>query len=225
MNTRLPEKRLLRAMLEERRLDEIAELASAHRCIFGTLVSLTFDSEALAAWRAVEALGVACARVADHDPQFAREQLRRLLWLITEESGGICWRAPEAMAEIVSQRLDLFGDYVPIVAHLPVETAEEDLEHFRPGMLWAVGRLGVSARAAAPDVIGSVEASLTRPDPPSRAMAAWCLGRFGETELLARRRELLADAAPVEVYEAGQLRHTTVASITAAALRGAPRAP
>jgi hypothetical protein len=225
VNTRLPEKHLLRAMLEERRLDDIAELASAHRCIFGTLVSLTFDPEARVAWRAVEALGVACARVADHDPQFAREQLRRLLWLITEESGGICWRAPEAMAEIVSNRPELFGEYVPIIAHLLLETAEEDLEQFRPGMLWAVGRLGVSARAAAPDVIASIAASLARPDPPSRAMAAWCLGRLGETELLARRRELLTDAAPVELYEEGHLRRMTVASITAAALGGAPCAP
>ncbi|HSW31203.1 MAG TPA: hypothetical protein VLH75_17080 [Longimicrobiales bacterium] len=225
MNARLPEKRVLRAMLEERRLDEVAELASARRRVFGTLLSLLYDPEALVAWRAVEALGEACARVVGDDPHFAREQLRRLLWLITEESGGICWRAPEAMAEIVSRRPDLFGDYVPIIAHLPMETAEEDLEHFRPGMLWAVGRLGVRARAAAPDVIGSVAASLTRPDPPSRAMAAWCLGRLGETELLARRRELLADAAAVELYEEGQLRRTTVASITAAALRGAPCAP
>jgi len=47
---------------------------------------------------------------------------------MSEESGGICWRAPEAMAEITRRRPDLCADYVPIVVSLITEMAEEDLE-------------------------------------------------------------------------------------------------
>lgn len=212
-------------MLEERRLDEIADLAADRRRAFGTLVSLTFDADPLVGWRAVEALGAATARVADEDPRFAREQLRRLMWLITEESGGICWRAPEAMAEIVSRRPDLFGDYVPIIVHLLTENAEEDLEHFRPGILWAVGRMGALAADEAADVLDRIVEALDRQDAPSRAMAAWCLGRLGRLDILASRPGLAADPSPVQLYEEGVLRSTTVGRITGAALGGAPKAP
>jgi hypothetical protein len=205
-------------MLRERRMDEIAALAEGRRRVLGTLVSLTFDADDLVAWRAVEALGVATARVADRDTAFAREQLRRLLWLITEESGGICWRAPEAMAEIVAHRPDLFDDYVPIVVHLLLETAEEDLEHFRPGILWAIGRLGPLARTCVADVLPAIEAALDRPDAASRGMAVWCLGRVGHTRALVARPELAADAASVALYQEGELRPVTVALLRERAL-------
>ncbi len=80
--------------------------------------SLTFVPNPLIGWCAVEAMGMGANRIAENDPDYLREHLRRRYWLLSEESGGICWRAPEAMAEIVRHRPVLFADYIPIVVLL-----------------------------------------------------------------------------------------------------------
>lgn len=186
--------------------------------MLGTLVSLTYDADVRVAWRAVEAMGVVAARLADEEPGAVRELLRRLMWLITEESGAICWRAPEAMAEIVARCPDSFGDYVPIVVHLLLETAEEDLAHFRAGILWAIGRLGPLAAPLVDEVLPAVRAALDHPDAQVRAMAVWCLGRIGRADVLVDRAELTSDEGGADVYEDGLLRRTTVARLTETAL-------
>lgn len=196
-------------------------MAVGRRRNLGVLISLTYDADPLVGWRAVEALGAVAERLADEDLPAGRDLLRRLMWLITEESGGICWRAPEAMAEIAARRPDVYGAYAPIVAHLLLETAEEDLEHFRPGILWGIGRLGGAAAGVVDDVLPAVVAALGLPDPQVRGLAAWCLGRMGRTRPLVARPELRTDAGGVELYEDGALRRTTVAHLTAAALEGA----
>ena len=156
-------KKQIRQLLQDRDLDGLADLAGRKRRSLGLLVSLTFDSDPLIAWRAVEGMGAAADRIAEDDPDFVRQHLRRLYWLLNEESGGICWRAPEAMAEIVRRRPDMFADYIPIIVSLIEEMAEEDLSHFRPGILWAIGRLGHLAESdvdAAFDTIQVVVANL-----------------------------------------------------------------
>ncbi|MDH5197955.1 MAG: HEAT repeat domain-containing protein [Gemmatimonadota bacterium] len=213
-------KQELRALLETHRVDEIATVARGTRRALGLLTALTFDRDPAIGWRAVEAMGAATARVADDDPAAAREHLRRLHWLIQEESGGICWRAPEAMAEIVALRPTLFADFIPIVIHLLHETAEEDLAHFRPGILWAIGRLGSAGAAHVGDVVPSIVAALDHADPQVRGMAVWALGRIGCSGAVAAREGLRDDTGAVEVYEGGELRHTTVSEVTRRALGG-----
>jgi len=213
-------KRELRALLEERRLDDVAALAETRRRVLAVLVSLTYDADPLIRWRAIEAMGAVAARLVHRSPQVVREELRRLMWLITEESGAICWHAPEAMAEIVARTGDAFADYVPIVAHLLLETAEEDLEHLRPGILWAIGRLGSRAAAVADDVVPSIVRALGHPDAQVRGLAAWCLGRLGRADLLAARDGLRDDEGAVELYADGGMTLTSVAWLVEAALGG-----
>jgi len=67
----------LRELLDTRRIEEIVDLAARQRRVLGALLSLTFDADPLIGWRAVEAMGAAAARIADDDPDFVREHLRR----------------------------------------------------------------------------------------------------------------------------------------------------
>jgi len=209
----LPLNKALRELLVEGHLEPIAEMAVRRKRVLGSLVSLTFDSEPQVVWRAIEAMGLAAARIAEDDPQTARNHLRRLYWLISEESGGVCWRAPEAMAEIVRRRPDLFADYVPIVVCLINNMAEEDLDHFRPGTLWAIGRLGPLASDRFPDVLPAIRDALDHDDPQVRGMAVWCSGEVGQVELVGSRTDLLNDSGPVDLYEEGQLNRTSVGEL------------
>jgi hypothetical protein len=214
----------LRDLVAHRRLDAVTEMAAASRRILGRLVSLTYDVDPAVAWAAVEAMGAAAARIADSDPDFVRHHLRRLHWLLQEESGGICWYAPQAMAEIVARRPELFADYIPIVVNLVLETAEEDLQHFRAGMLWAVGRLGALARDAAADVVPRAVEALGHPDPQVRGAAVWCLGRLGRTAELEARPGLQDDCGSCALFLDGELRTLTVGRM-AQEVRGAGAVP
>jgi hypothetical protein len=133
-------------------------------------------------------MGLAAGRIAQDDPEFVRDHLRRLLWLISEESGGQCWRAPEAMAEIVFRSPE-------------------------PGILWAIGRLGDLASDHVPEVFDAIKSALDDSDPQARGMAVWCLGQLGHTRVLAARPELLADEGPVHLYEDGFLNRVTVGEL------------
>jgi len=207
-------------LLRQGRFDQIAELAVRKKRALGTLVSLTFELDPLIAWRAVEAIGVAAARVAEGNPDYVRNLLRRLYWLLSEESGGVCWRAPEAMAEILRRHPGAFDDYIPVVVSLIVEMAEEDLDHFRTGCLWAIGRLGPLAVEWLPPVLPKIRAALDHPDSQVRGTAVWCLGQVGQTALLTDRPELLTDEGAIELYAEGQLQQTTVCRLVRRILDG-----
>jgi methylated-DNA-[protein]-cysteine S-methyltransferase len=211
-------KKTLYGLLSAGRLEEIAEMAVERKRVLGSLISLTYDSDPQICWRAVESMGLAAQRLAPDDPGAVKEHLRRLFWLITEESGGICWRAPESMAEVTSRLHQEFGEYIPIIVHLLLEFAEEDLEHFRPGVLWAIGRLGSLAQDHLPEVLPAIVASLDVPDPQARGMAVWCLGRVGRSELLRDRPNVLSDEGVVELYENRLVSETTVGQLAQATI-------
>jgi hypothetical protein len=200
-------------MLVGQRFAEIAELAAARTRALGILVSLTYDDDPLIAWRSVEAIGVAAERVAGESKQSVRNILRRLHWLLSEESGGYCPLAPQAMAEIVRRRPEMFVEYAGIVATLLQSMAEEDLKSFRPGILWAIGRLAPVAEEQFGWVLPQVVAALDDPDPQARGMAVWCLLQGGREDLLRDRADLAKDEGSVELYEDGELGRTSVSAL------------
>jgi HEAT repeat protein len=213
-----PTKRALRDLLQRGQLERIAGRAAETKRVLGDLVSLTFDADPEIGWRAVEALGLAAARLSGDHPDHVRELLRRLYWLLSEESGGVCWRAPEAMAEIVARCPDVGADYVPIVASLIVSLEPEDLERFRAGALWALGRLASVAGAHAGEACPAAVAALDHPDSQVRGMAVWALTALGAREPLTTRVALLRDNAPVDLYEDRALRRVTVGELARRAL-------
>jgi HEAT repeat protein len=195
-------------------------MAVRRKRVLGSLVTSTYDADPRISWRAVEALGAAASRVAENDPDAIRHLLRRLLWLVNDESGGICWRAPEAMAEILWHQPILFADHIPIVTSLIENLAEEDLEHFRAGTLWAIGRLAVAGADHIPHLIPTVSSALDDSNPRARGMAVWCLREVGRADLLADRPDLLADEEAFDLYEDGAIRRTTVSELVRRALSG-----
>jgi hypothetical protein len=217
-STILPLRDRLRGLLTDGRFEEIAEAAARKKSVLGRLVPNMFDPDPQIGWRAVEATGLAADRIARTDPDYVRQHLRRLHWLLSEESGGLCWRAPEGMAEIVSRNPRLFADYIPIVTSLIVSMAEEDLEHFRVGALWAIGRLGMPPDGHDEEVLGAVVSALDNEDSQVRGMAVWCLEKIGMAKLLAERGDLLSDDGLVELYEDGTIRRTTVGEMVEALL-------
>ena len=206
-------KEQLRRWLAGQRYWAIVELAGRKRRVLSFLTALTYDADPLISWRAVEALGLAASRIADDDPEFVRNHLRRLQWLLNDESGGIGWRAPEAMGEIIRRRPAHFADFVPIVISL-LDMEEEDVGRFRPGILWAIGRLAQVMPDAVERAIPRVVSCLNDPNPQTRGLAVWCLGQLEALDRLTDHDVLLRDEGPVELYADGQLVRQSVAQLT-----------
>lgn len=93
-------------------------------------------------WRAVRAMGKVVAKMASENLEPARVVMRRLMWSLNDESGGIGWGAPEAMGEIMAQDERLAGEYKKILFSY-VEKEGNYLEHepLRKGAIWAIERI------------------------------------------------------------------------------------
>ncbi len=117
-------------------------LALPARQAINSLFSALCSNEERIKWRAVRAFGLLVARLAGDDLEFCRVIMRRLMWSLNDESGGIGWGAPEAMAEIIAQSDLLAAEY----GHILVSYMRQDgnfLEHelLQHGLLWGIGRV------------------------------------------------------------------------------------
>ncbi len=65
--------------------------------------------------RAIDAIGMVTADLAKTDMESARVIMRRLMWSLNDESGGIGWGAPEAMGEIMARHKGLADEYHKIL--------------------------------------------------------------------------------------------------------------
>jgi AraC family transcriptional regulator of adaptative response/methylated-DNA-[protein]-cysteine methyltransferase len=208
-NTMKPQ---LRDLLANGHFDEIAEVAGRNRRVLGLLTSLTYDPDPLIAWRAVEASGLVSTRIAQDDPEFVRDHLRRLFWLLTDESGGIAWRAPEAIGEIIRSRPHELSSFIPMLLAL-LEMEPEDLVRFQAGTLWAIGRLAEVLPDAIGPVIPQLLSTLRNPDSQIRGLAVWCLGKLRKAGRLSSDHALHAQDGPVDLYVGGQIIRTSVAEL------------
>ena len=208
----------IRDLLAAGDLEGVADTAVARRRTLGQLVSLTFDHDPLIVYRAIQAVGICARRLAPVDEESVLELLRRLNWMITEESGGICWHAPEMMAEIVGQAPERFSDFLDVIASLLITMEPEDLEHFRPSALRALGLLGGSwkdlSEELKADLLPAVTDALDSPDPQVRAEAVQALLSLGETAPLQDHPGLRSDSGEVDHYHEGQLDRITVGELT-----------
>ena len=106
------------------------------------LFSFFCSATPLLRWRAISGMGVVVSRLAVTQMESARVVMRRLMWSLNDESGGIGWGAPEALGEITARHALLAGEY----AHILVSYICPDgnfLEHpvLQRGLLWGLGRL------------------------------------------------------------------------------------
>ncbi len=55
------------------------------------------------------------ANFAEEDMESARVIMRRLMWSLNDESGGIGWGSPEAMGEIIASHDGLAKEYAHVL--------------------------------------------------------------------------------------------------------------
>ncbi len=152
-------------------------------------------------WRAVIAMGAMVAKIADEDMEAARVIVRRLMWNLNDESGGIGWGSPEALGEILACHEGLANEYANILISYTMKDGNY-LEHemLQRGLIWGIGRLA----QARPHLIQKAEeyliAFLESNDGTVRGLAAWVIGVIGGESARSVLNGLLYDTEEIQIY-------------------------
>jgi len=199
----------LQELLERGDFNGILEMARKRSTIVRTLISLTYEKEALVSWRAMEAIGRVTAK---WDVDKTRNLIQRLLWMMREESGTNPWSAGEIISEVLRQNAKPFEDIVPIVISF------HDEPILRIGSLWCIHRVG----AVRPDLIEPwIEVAreyLHAATPVERGHALLALSTIGAEKFRADIEALTSDNAPFKYYNGDEMAETTIGQLARSTL-------
>ncbi len=214
----------IRHLLEQ---DDFAAGLDAVRQIPGRqavnpLFSFFYSGEERIRWRAITAMGVVVAHLADRNMESARVVMRRLMWNLNDESGGIGWGSPEAMGEITAVHAGLAEEFGSILISY-IDPRGNFLEHERlqRGVLWGVGRLAHARPTPAQAAASFLPAFFDAPDPYLRGTAIWAAAPLLNDAMRPLIEARLTDTAPLTLYRQLTMTRTTVAELAQAALSGA----
>ena len=106
----------------------------------GPLFSYFYNIDELIKFRSTTAMGDLVQRVVKEKIENARILLRRIMWNLNDESGGIGWGSVEAMGEILKRNNTLAKEFESILFSY-VDPNGNFLEHemLQRGVLWGVG--------------------------------------------------------------------------------------
>jgi hypothetical protein len=220
-------KRLVREALAaddwRERLPELAgQSGPLKQSLLTALLAALSSGQSLVRWRAVNFLGRVVADIARAEPEAGREVMRRLVWGLNEESGAVAWGAPEALGEIMAQSPLLAEEFANLlISYVSQCDMALDFAPLKIGAVWGLGRLS-QARPELMRERSAEEPLLTlseEPDPQVRGLAAWALGWLGGERARQRLGELTGDDAPLELFEGGELRLTSVGQVAGEALQ------
>lgn len=187
--------------------------------VVNPLFSALCATSELVRWNAIRAFAMVVPTIANENLESARIVMRRFLWSLNDESGGIGWGAPEAMAEIMVQDERLLGEYLHMLISYTRDDGPElyqdgnyiELPMLQRGLLWGLGRL-CSARGRQMKAAGIAEdlkRYLDSPDGAVRGLAIWALIMLGEESARPEVSRLCEDSAELSIYiERKKTKHT-----------------
>ncbi len=174
--------------------------------VINALISSFYEADASIRWRAVEAAGAVVSGMAESDPESARVVVRRFMWMLNDESGGIGWGAPEAMGAAMARSPVMAEEYAGILCSY-IDPEQNFLEHpgLQRGLLWGIGRLACSEPERIKSAVPHLLSFIASADAVHRGISAWALGNEGDHKNLGALKSLFSDDAEIEFFENWQV--------------------
>ncbi|MEW5794748.1 MAG: DVU0298 family protein [Candidatus Zixiibacteriota bacterium] len=209
-------KETVRELLRRRDWAALIQLSHVERGLLRTLVSFTFDPDELVRFRAVEAIGVASGALAESNEEKVRDFIRRQLWLMNDESGGLSPLAPDIIGEVLVRVSGLVDEFGPLLISYLRESP------FERGTHAAIVRLSERRPDLFVSAVGDLRQSLHDSDPAVRGLAVRALSMIdpiGSAPLFDAMKD---DPSEVEWYDfdRGDLIRTTLADFIGGARQG-----
>lgn len=193
-------------------LDAIAALPA--RRVINPLFGLLYHGDPLVRWHAVTAMGKVVADLADREMEAARVIMRRLMWNLNDESGGIGWGSPEAMGEIMARNGQLAGEFSSIlISYLDPDGNFLEHEGLQQGALWGIGRLAHARPPLASWAATFLPPFLASPLVELRGLAVWAAVPILTSELRKSILPLVSDKTQFGLFLNGQLVLKTVGEL------------
>ena len=190
------------------------------RQVINSLFSFLYSADEQIKWRAVTAMGASVARLADEEMEPARIIMRRLMWNLNDESGGIGWGSPEALGEILACHELLAREYAPIlISYARKDGNYLELEMLQRGLLWGVSRLSQVRPYLVQDEISHFLPYLQSMDTTVRGLAAWLMGLLEAGDARTALEALTDDDAELSIYQDRKLINRCVKELAEEALK------
>jgi hypothetical protein len=191
------------------------------KSLIGPLFSFFYNKDDNVRWRAITTMGAIVSRLADSNMESGRVVMRRLMWNLNDESGGIGWGSPEAMGEIMARNNQLADEYRNILISFISEDCNYiEYEMLQRGVLWGFGRLA----HARPEMLYNYSSLLvpymTASDPNLKGLAAWAVGPLNLTPVRDCLEELLEDHSVIKIFLNFELIDRKVSHLARESLEG-----
>jgi hypothetical protein len=192
---RANQKKIVKKLLQDGDLKKVADMSLDDRGIINLLFSFSYDKENVMTWRAIESVGLIAEKLSLIDPEFIRNTARRLLWAMTEESGGISWSAPEMLGEIIRANPQQSNDLVPILW----SNRNEDV--FKAGTIWAMGRIADVSPERVAFIYQELEKMLEDTDPQIIGYSIIVFSKIGGASTINDIKKFLGDERIINLYK------------------------
>ncbi|MDQ1331845.1 MAG: hypothetical protein QG578_2115 [Thermodesulfobacteriota bacterium] len=194
------------------RLSEIRRFPG--RQVVNHLFSCLYNIDELIKWRAVTAMGDVVSSLADADIESARVVMRRLMWNLNDESGGIGWGSPEAMGEIIARNMRLGEEYNRIlISYINIDGNYLENEVLQQGVIWGIGRIAIAKPHLVRDSFVLLISFLESGDVMLRGLSAWALGAIDPVKARYFLLPLKNDDSVVKIYSDGIINRFMIKNI------------
>ena len=213
-------KQMLQILLAEDYIKRLAEIRRfPPRRVVGPLFSYLCSLDELVKWRAVTAMGIIISDLATSDLESARVVMRRFIWNLNDESGGIGWGCPESMAEAMARNENLAAEYACIlISYLQPDGNYLEHEGLQRGALWGFGRLAHNRPQCMQAAAALLLPYMRSADPYLRGLAVWAVSPILSAEAIDALQQLARDPAELVLFRNEKLAQYSVGQLAREAL-------
>ena len=194
-------------LLSENREDAFDQLRQIpEQVLAGPLFSHFYSLDDLIRFRSSTAMGDLTQRLVKKKIEKARIILRRLMWNLNDESGGIGWGSVEAMGEILNRNKTLAKEYGKILFSY-IDPQGNFLEHemLQRGSLWGVGTYLETYTNPNKAVIETLLPFLDSNDPVKRGYAVRALLNMNHKNNSLMPEHILSDKNEIPFFDGWDL--------------------
>ena len=215
LTTRQLKKKIEGILLDDGFMANVGEIIEfGERRAVNPLFSFFYHENQLLKWRSVTAMGMVVDHLANHNIESARVVMRRFLWNLNDESGGIGWGSAEALGEIMAKNEKLAKEYCRMmISYINEEGNFLEHEMLQRGALWGFGRLAHARPHLLKDGAVYLNPFMESADALKRGVAACAAGPLKDAVNRPFLEKLLDDAAEIDIYMDGQMNTFTVGGL------------
>ncbi|PIE62690.1 MAG: hypothetical protein CSA25_03870 [Desulfobacter postgatei] len=194
-------------------LAKLAQIPDAQ--LTGHLFSYFYNKEELIKFRSVTAMGELVVRIVEYSTEKARIILRRIMWNLNDESGGIGWGSPEAMGEILSKSPGLAREFKCILfSYLDDKGNHIEHEMLQRGVLWGIGTYLGAVPWGLTDVTRvQLQNHLSSKDPVKRGYAIRALSNAQVLKSMVLPDFIQADKTTIDIYTGWDFTATRISGL------------